>query len=229
MTSLHNPGPKAVLWDMDGTLVDTEPYWIAAETPLVESFGGTWTHEDALQLVGNDLESSARIFQRHGVDMGVEEIVEHLTDRVLEQIAEQGVPYRPGARDFLLSLREAGYRTALVTMSRHRMAERIAGLIDFDAFDAILGGDDVARPKPHPEPYLAGARALGVDIEDCVAIEDSPTGLTAAIASGAATIGVPSLVALGGVGATQLWDSLEGRSVDDLVALWQGHRAEARA
>nr|WP_110589160.1 HAD family phosphatase [Microbacterium suaedae] len=210
---------------MDGTLVDTEPYWIAVEGPLVESYGGTWTHEDALRLVGSDLEGSARILQAAGVEMGVTELVEHLTDRVLERVSTHGVPFRPGARELLRSLRAAGVKTAIVTMSRRRMAEQIAELIGFDAFDAILGGDDVARPKPYPDPYLEGARALGVDIRDCVAIEDSPTGLRAAVASGATALGVPHMVALDGLGARELWPTLDGRSAVDLAELWRAHRA----
>ncbi|WP_084502400.1 HAD family hydrolase [Microbacterium indicum] len=221
--------PKAVLWDMDGTLVDSEPYWMAAETPLVESFGGSWTHEDALQLVGSSLEGSAEILQRAGVRMGANEIVEHLTDGVLRQMAEKGVPFRPGAEQLLRDLRAAGVRTAIVTMSRRRMARRIADLFGFDAFDAVLGGDDVARPKPFPDPYLAGAEALGVDIRDCVAIEDSPTGLTSAVASGAAAIGVPHFVPLEVPGAAAIWDTLEGRTAADVAGVWRASAAEGRA
>ena len=77
---------------MDGTLVDTEPYWMAAETPLVERFGGTWSHEQALRLVGLGLEDSARIFQDAGVRMGITDIVDHLTDDVMGQLATQGRP-----------------------------------------------------------------------------------------------------------------------------------------
>ena len=102
---------------MDGTLVDTEPYWMAAETPLVESFGGTWSHEQGLRLVGLGLEDSARIFQDAGVRMGVHDIVDHLTDDVMRQLASKGVPFRPGARELLADLRTAGIRTGLVTMS----------------------------------------------------------------------------------------------------------------
>ena len=109
--------PAAVLWDMDGTLVDTEPYWMAAETPLVESFGGTWSHEQALRLVGLGLEDSARIFQDAGVQMGIHDIVDHLTDDVMRQLSTKGVPFRPGARELLASLRAAGIQTGLVTMS----------------------------------------------------------------------------------------------------------------
>lgn len=93
---------------MDGTLVDTEPYWMAAETALVESFGGSWTHEDALQLVGSGLLDSAVILQNAGVAMEPEAIVSHLTDVVQESLRTQGVPFRPGARELLRDLREAG-------------------------------------------------------------------------------------------------------------------------
>ena len=96
MEPVNAPPLAAVLWDMDGTLVDTEPYWMAAETPLVESFGGTWSHEQALGLVGLGLEDSARIFQDAGVRMGVRDIVDHLTDDVMGQLATTGVPVPPG-------------------------------------------------------------------------------------------------------------------------------------
>ena len=122
---------KAVLWDMDGTLVDTEPYWMAAETPLVESFGGTWSHEQALRLVGLGLEDSARIFQDAGVRMGIHDIVDHLTDDVMRQLSTKGVPFRPGAKELLAGLRAAGIQTGLVTMSLRRMATTVVDLIDF--------------------------------------------------------------------------------------------------
>ncbi|GAA4766520.1 HAD family hydrolase [Microbacterium gilvum] len=216
--------PLAVLWDMDGTLIDSEPYWMAAETPLVESFGGTWDHEQALQLVGLGLPDAARVLQGAGVGMEVDAIVAHLTDAVLRQMGELGVPFRPGAQELLRSLRAAGVRTALVTMSLHRMAASIVELLDFDAFDLVLGGDDVPRPKPHPDPYLRAAELLGVDIAHTVAIEDSPNGLRSAVASGAVSLGVPHFVGLDGVGADTLWPTLEGRTVDDIAALYRAHR-----
>ncbi|MFF7682968.1 HAD family hydrolase [Microbacterium sp. NPDC007973] len=213
----------AVLWDMDGTLVDTEPYWMAAEVPLVERFGGTWSHEQALGMVGLALEDSARLLQNAGVPWGVDEIIAHLTDEVLRQLASTGVPFRPGARELLADLKAHGVKTALVTMSMRRMALSIAELIDFPAFDVVVAGDDVERPKPHPDPYLQAAEALGVDIRDSLAIEDSPNGLRSAIASGAVSLGVPLMVPLEGVGAHALWSSLEGRTAADLRALHDAH------
>lgn len=205
---------------MDGTLVDTEPYWMAAETTLVESFGGSWTHEDALQLVGSGLIDSAIILQNAGVAMEPEAIVSHLTDVVQESLRTQGVPFRPGARELLAELRDAGIPTGLVTMSLRRMALNVVDLIDFEAFDIVVAGDDVDNPKPHPEPYLQAAALLDVDIADVVVIEDSPTGVRAGLASGAVTLGVPHIVSLDDLGAHELWPTLAERGVSDLSDLF---------
>ncbi|WP_307386529.1 MULTISPECIES: HAD family phosphatase [Microbacterium] len=221
---MTSSAPAAVLWDMDGTLVDTEPFWMAAETPLVERFGGTWSHEQALGMVGLALEDSARLLQNAGVPWGVDEIIAYLTDEVLRQLSVVGVPFRPGARELLADLRANGVKTALVTMSMRRMALSVTELIDFPAFDVVVAGDDVERPKPYPDPYLQACAALGVDVADTVAIEDSPNGLRSALASGAVSLGVPLMVPLDGLGADALWPSLEGRTTADLRALHASRR-----
>ncbi|MEV8251255.1 HAD family phosphatase [Microbacterium sp. NPDC076768] len=218
--------PSAVLWDMDGTLVDTEPYWMAAETSLVESFGGTWTHEDALKLVGSGLLDSAGILQNAGVEMEAEAIVSHLTDVVQESLRTNGVPFRPGARELLRDLRESGIPTALVTMSLRRMALNVVELIDFEAFDLVVAGDDVDNPKPHPEPYLQAAALLDVDIAEVLVIEDSPTGVRAGLASGAVTLAVPHIVPLDHLGAHGLWPTLAGRGAADITELFNSEAAE---
>lgn len=227
MTSAPEPldRPAAVLWDMDGTIVDTEPYWMAAEVRLVESFGHTWTTDDAMQLVGSGLEQSAGILQNAGVDLPIPAIIDRLTDEVLAQI-DEAVPWRPGARELIQQLREAGIPVALVTMSLRRMALRVARAIGDDVFDVVIAGDDVTDPKPHPEPYLAAARALGLDITACVAIEDSRFGLQSAVASGAATIGVPLHLSLENGATHVIWaGGLADRTVDDLTAVLNAHRA----
>ncbi len=213
---------------MDGTLVDTEPYWMAAETALVESFGGTWSHEQAIQLVGNGLLDSARMLRDAGVDMAPDAIVAHLTEEVRTALATQGVPFRPGARELLRDLQAAGIRTALVTMSLRRMARSVVDLMDFDAFEHIVAGDDAEHPKPHPAPYLQAADLLGIDIADALVIEDSVTGLRSGLASGAVALGVPHMIPLDDAGAHALWPTLEGRTAGDIADVFSSVRTQQR-
>jgi len=210
---------------MDGTLVDTEPYWLTAEEELIAAWGGVWTREDGLQLVGSGLERSALIFQSRGVDLSVQEIIDVLTDRVMEQI-RVSVPWRPGVRELLLELKQAGIPTAVVTMSVARMAEHVVASLGFDAFDTVVSGDQVANPKPHPDPYLEAARRLGVDPAHCVAIEDSEPGVASAVAAGATTIAVPLHIPLPASPAYALWTSLDGVRLADLVDV---HAGQVRA
>ena len=211
--------PAAVLWDMDGTVVDTEALWMAAETALVERHGGSWTHEQALGMVGLGLEDAAEILRAAGVGMGVDEIVQHLTAEVTERLQRDGERFRPGARELLAALRREGVKTALVTMSLRSMAEAMASQLDADTFDVIVAGDDATRPKPFPDPYLQACAALGVDPSDAIAIEDSPTGVRSAVAAGVITIGVPLMLPLDDTDADVLWPTLEGRTPADLASV----------
>jgi len=210
---------------MDGTIVDTEPYWMRAEEELVARWGGTWTHEEAMQLVGQGLWSSALVFRSRGVDLEPQQIIDELTDRVLEQIAEH-VPWRAGARELLVELREAGVPTALVTMSVRRMADTIVAALDAElgrrVFDVVVAGDEVERPKPYPDAYLRAAEQLGVPITSCVALEDSEPGVASAVASGATTLAVPFHVPLPASPAYTLLDGLAGV---DLELLTREHAA----
>lgn len=205
---------------MDGTLVNTEPYWIAAETDLVEAFGGSWSHEEALELVGSGLWRSAQIMQSKGVELTEIQIIDKLTDRVMEQLVESGIPWRPGARELLSELRDAGVATALVTMSVSRMAHHVADRLGFVGFDAVVSGDDVTHSKPHPEAYLRGAELLGVEVSRCVAIEDSLPGIASASAAGAVVIGVPFMIGLDDAPTDALWETLDGRTVADVSAVF---------
>ena len=187
---------KAVLWDFDGTLVDTEPYWMKAEYRLIESYGGAWSHEDALQLVGNDLLDSGRyIIERTGIPLSPEEVVERLLDDVVAQLRDH-IPWRPGARELLTELAREGVPCGMVTMSYLRFVAPVLEALPEGTFAAVVTGEQVSRGKPHPEPYLEGAARLGVDPEACVAIEDSVTGSTSAIAAGCPTVVVPLHVAV---------------------------------
>jgi HAD superfamily hydrolase (TIGR01509 family) len=179
---------------MDGTLVDTEPYWIEVEYALVDEFGGTWTHADALELVGNDLLVSAAYLRDHGgVDLEPEVIVERLLDGVIERIRER-VPWRPGAVELLAELQGAGVPCALVTMSYERFVAPVLEALPARTFATAVTGDAVTVGKPHPEPYLTAAAILGVDPHDCLAIEDSNTGAKSAEAAGCTVLVVPNHV-----------------------------------
>ena len=219
--------PAAVLWDMDGTIVDTEPYWILAEIELVTSFGGTWTHADGLSLVGNGLPLTASKLREKGVDLPVPDIIEHLTTRVLEQL-EIAIPWRPGALELLTELAAAGTPQALVTMSFERMAVRVAELIPGQPLSHIVAGDHVTDAKPHPEAYRLGASRLGVDVTHCVAIEDSPSGLGSAHSAGTVAIGVRHIVELTDDMGFAILPTLAGVTAEDIFELYT-HAQEDRA
>jgi beta-phosphoglucomutase-like phosphatase (HAD superfamily) len=212
-------GPAAVLWDMDGTLVDTEPYWIECEHELVAEFGGTWTDADAHSLVGFDLLDAAHELRtRGGVLLERVEIVERLLDGVIARVADR-LPWRPGARELLAECAAAGVPCALVTMSWRRFADAVIASAPPGSFAVSITGDEVSAGKPDPEPYAAAAAALGVDPADCVAIEDSPTGVASALAAGCATLGVPHVVELAATDGLTLVDSLVGVDLATLVRL----------
>ena len=210
---------QAVLFDMDGTLVDTEPYWIAAEYALVESFGGTWTDEDAHSLVGNALIDSAIYIREHGgVDLDPPAIVERLLDDVVVA-ARAEIPWRPGARELLAELADRGVPCALVTMSYARLAETMTEQLPPGTFAAIVTGDQVNDGKPHPEAYLTAAARLGAEPAYCVAIEDSPTGVASAQAAGCVVVGVPHHVTIEPAPGREIVDSLTSLHVDMLDRL----------
>lgn len=208
---------------MDGTLVDSEEYWIATEIAMAARAGGNWTHEDGIQLIGSSLTHSARILrERTGVPGSDDEIVDEMVRGVMELMREHGVIWRPGARELLITLREAEVPLALVTMSYRNLAETIAAELPDGTFHTIITGDEVTNGKPHPEPYLLAAAAIGVDITACIGIEDSPIGLTAVEASGARAIGVPCLAEIPAVPGRNRVRSLEELTLADLRAIVSG-------
>jgi HAD superfamily hydrolase (TIGR01509 family) len=208
--------PKAVLFDMDGTIVDTEPYWIATEFELAETYGGSWSTQHALELVGNDLIESGRYIREHmGIDLEPAEIVEQLLDGVVAKV-EEAVPWRPGAVELLAALRADGVPCALVTMSYKRFVTPILAHLPEGAFTAVITGDSVTRGKPHPEPYLKAAGELGFAPEDCLAIEDSNTGARSAEAAGCTVLVVPNHVPVLPGERRVFRDTLAGLAVADL-------------
>lgn len=212
--------PAAVLWDMDGTLVDSEEYWLSSEQNLAQEFNGTWRAQDGLDLIGMSLYDSTKVMKaKMGLELEPDEIINRLTDDVVAQL-QISIPWRPGAQKLLRELKKRGVKTALVTMSMKRMAESVANQIPFKAFDVIVAGDMVTLGKPHPEPYLMAARLLGVAPEDCVAFEDSHTGLTSAEAAGTKAIGITNIVPIPDLPGRIIWPTLDGVTLRDLRKLF---------
>ena len=206
---------------MDGTLIDSEPYWLDAEMSLVQSFGGRWTQEQGLTLVGSGLWDSAAALQHAGVDLELREIIDRLSADVRARLVEH-VPWRPGAREMFASMLDAGIPTALVTMSFRENAltisEAISREIGREAFSVVIAGDDVTEPKPNPEPYLTAADHLGIDIAHAVAFEDSVFGAASAYSAGALTIGIPLHIEIPDSYIHVRWDSMVGKTLEDIAS-----------
>ena len=215
--------PAAVLWDMDGTLVDTEPYWIAAEHELVAEHGGAWTDEHGHALVGNPLLVSAEYIRVHGgVDLPPAEIVEQLLDRVVAAV-EENVPWCPGVPALLAETADAGVPCALVTMSYARLAAAVTRHLPRGTFRAVVTGDEVRHGKPDPESYLTAAARLGVAAGACLALEDSPAGVASAEAAGVPVIAVPHVVPLPPGPGRVVVPTLAGTTLEELYALARRH------
>lgn len=194
VTSNHDLLPAAVLWDLDGTLVDTEPLWMAAERELAETYGKEWTDADGLQLVGFDLLDSGAYIRRHlSIDLSPGAIVEFLVKHVAATLHSTAVSWRPGVKPLIEALRAEGIPQAIVTMSYQSIAVPIAEQLPIDA---LITGDMVTNGKPHPEPYLLAASKLGIAAGRCLAIEDSNTGANSANAAGCLVLAVPNMVAV---------------------------------
>ena len=213
---------------MDGTLIDTEPYWMAAEADIVTAYGATWTDEDGRALVGADLIDAAHlIIARSGIPLEPEEIVERLLDGVIDRL-RLGTPWRPGARRLLDSLHSEGIPCALVTMSWRRFVDPVVAQLPAGTFDVIVCGDEIEAGKPDPLPYARAAELLGVDPRHCVAIEDSPTGVASALGAGCRVLGVPNVRRIDRQPGVYVVDSLEGVDIDLLGALDSAGEAHRR-
>ncbi|GAB3632395.1 hypothetical protein GCM10027421_17480 [Microbacterium shaanxiense] len=209
--------PAAVLWDMDGTIVDTERHWIAAAERMLADAGIAAPQNALDRLVGLALPDGARVIRDLGGSGAGDALLERWIELATAHTRREGITWRPGARNLLAALGAAGVPLALVTMSYRDYADEILAALPPGTFDVTVTGDEVSRGKPSPDAYLRAAQMLGVDPADCVAIEDSPIGLAAARAAGAATIGVPHDVPLAEAAADVLWPTLQGRAVQDLV------------
>ncbi len=186
----------AALWDFDGTLADTEPLWVAAEYELINGLGHEWGEEHAEQLVGNSLLDSGayilNVIGRH--DLTPEWVVEQLLTRVVHQLQNSPIPWRPGALELLAAMKSEQIPCALVSASYRVLLDAALSQLPANTFAASVAGDEVAQGKPHPEPYEKACALLGVEARDCVVFEDSGTGARSGNAAGAVVIAIENLV-----------------------------------
>jgi HAD superfamily hydrolase (TIGR01509 family) len=186
--------PAAVIFDNDGLTLDTEQAWTRAETELFARHGAVFTMQHKRDLLGCSRSIAAGKLERHLRMPGRgEALMDEMHDIVMQEVL-QGAPPMPGVVELLRALREAGTPVALASNSSTEFIARalVTGGVE-GCFDAVVTADDVERPKPAPDVYLAAASALGVAPGECVALEDSRTGVAAARAAGMTVIGVPSL------------------------------------
>ncbi|WP_091462491.1 HAD family hydrolase [Micromonospora inyonensis] len=209
-----------MLFDMDGTLVDSEKLWNVALYELAVEYGGTLSEAARLAIVGTSMDVSMEILHADLAQpwRDPRASAAWIDNRIVE-LFRTGLRWRPGASDLLRAVRDAGLPTALVTSSGRRLVEIALDTLGRDSFDVVVCGDEVEATKPHPEPYLTAARLLGVPIDRCVAIEDSPAGVASALAAGAVVLAVPVEVPVEVVDGVHLRESLDGVDLAVLAAL----------
>ena len=221
--------PAAVLFDMDGTLLDTEVFWYRAQEDLAQELGFTWTALDQEHCLGGPLERVVdHLIARSSSTRAGDEVGEDLLGRVGSLMRDNPVRWRPGARDLLAQALDLRLPTALVTASDMGLVgtvhDRVAAEFGRSPFDALVTGEVVPHGKPHPAPYLMAADQLGVDPVACLAIEDSPTGARSAWAAGCRVVAVPHISPIPNEVAAHQVDSLVGCSIEGLWAAARGRR-----
>jgi HAD superfamily hydrolase (TIGR01509 family) len=210
---------QAVLFDMDGTLLDSEKIWDIALDDLARFLGGELSTQARRRIVGSSLARSIAIMHDDvGIDADAESSGAYLIERAAE-LFHTSLVWKPGARDLLGAVQAAGVPAALVTGTHRRLTEIALDTIGREYFAATVCGDEVAHPKPAPDPYLRAAELLGADPRRCVAIEDSPLGIASAETAGCAVLAVPSELPIDAVPGRTVVASLVGITVADLAAL----------
>ena len=198
---MHSNFPfSAVLWDMDGTLIDSEPLWIEQERELMESLGAIWTNDDAVHCIGGPMSRvdeymRSKLSEAHRSQIPPLELARRLLER-MEIRLSQKVPFTTGSFELISEMKSSDIPLALVSASTRPLMNAALKSIGDDIFHVTISDSDVTQSKPHPEGYLKAAQSLSVDINTCLVIEDSITGMNAAIASGAYVLGLPHVAHL---------------------------------
>jgi len=210
---------EAVLFDMDGLLVDTEPQWFRAETSVVADLGGEWGKPHQEALLGSNLEFAASYMVSHtGTDRSVADVMVMLRTAMSRELAA-GVTLHSGVEPLVAALAELGVPMGIVTSSVREHLDVVLEFLPSDAFRITVTADDVSRLKPHPEPYLRAVALLQVSAGRTVVLEDSPAGVDAGEAAGCRVVAVPSVVDIEPHDGRHVVRSLEEVDVATLAGL----------
>ena len=210
---------QAVLFDMDGLLVDTEPLWFETEVEVMARLGAPWTKQDQEHLLGGSMKNTVAYLQAKARKPATpDQLARWMTDGMLKRAAEGRINLRPGARELVQAVATAGIPYALVTSSDRDFAEAVLKGTQLP-FPVTVTSAEVAQTKPAPDPYLLAAKLLEANPEQCVALEDSPNGVASATAAGCKVIAVPSLTPIPEAPGRLVVPSLELLSLDRLRAL----------
>ena len=209
----------AVLFDMDGVLIDSEPIWYDVESALVERMGGIWGPEHQAKCIGGTVDWTCRYFvELTGSDRTPEDVQEELLALMAERIRD-ALRIHDGAVELVDAVRARGARTALVTSSYRVLVDPALKWLGAERFDAVVTGDEVSRGKPDPEPYLTACRALDILPEAAVVVEDAPSGIAAAEAAGCVVVAVPSVSPIEPAARRHVVETLAEIDADWLLSL----------
>jgi sugar-phosphatase len=189
---LERPPVEAVVLDMDGVLIDTEPVWRAAQSAVFAGFGVTLSESDLLDSTGQPIEELIPVWRRRspGVELTDDEIADRITGQVIAYVKARGRPM-PGVTAAIALLERCGLRLAIASSSPLRLIDAVCDRLGLTRIKVRCSAMDEARGKPAPDVYLTAARRLGVAAANCLALEDSPHGIASARSAGMRCVAVP--------------------------------------
>jgi HAD superfamily hydrolase (TIGR01509 family) len=213
---------SAILFDMDGTLIDSEPLWLAAEIEVMAEVGSTWDQTDQINCLGGPMERTERYMQERTGNTKPFGYFSERLDLVMEKKLANELNFMPNALQLITECIAAGIPLALVTASTGRQMRSVLKRFSPGTFKATISRDDVKNSKPFPDSYLLAAKTIGVDITQCVVFEDSLTGVESGLRAGAQVIGIPHMVAMQPHPSLRLINSLSEVNLDQILS-WYPH------